>query len=55
MPQLPLPEMNETQIRWQAQAIVDGIGWENIDTIELGNEPQFYPADGPLGRLTDET
>jgi len=26
-----------------AQAAVDGIGLENIESIELGNEPNFYP------------
>ncbi|ORX37842.1 hypothetical protein BD324DRAFT_623509 [Kockovaella imperatae] len=53
IPQMPLPEKNRTQIEWQAHAIVDGLGWDKIMSIELGNEPQFA-VNGAYVNLTTE-
>jgi hypothetical protein len=43
VPQISFAVNNQTQLVESAQAAVDGIGLENIESIELGNEPNFYP------------
>jgi hypothetical protein len=43
IPQISLATNNLTQVALLAQAAVNGIGFDKIEVIELGNEPQFYP------------
>lgn len=46
IPQVSLAENDLTQIALQAKGIADGIGLENIESLEIGNEPNFYPLGG---------
>ena len=43
IPQISLATNNLTQVRELAKAAVAGIGLENIEVIETGNEPNLFP------------
>lgn len=50
IPQLSLATNDFDQLGQQARAVVVGIGLENIESLEVGNEPDLFPlreAGGP--------
>lgn len=47
--QVPLATTNVTESVSWAKAAVDGLGMQNIDAIEIGNEPDLYPSAGDSG------
>jgi hypothetical protein len=46
IPQVTIANNDLEQVRLQAKAAVDGIGWDKIQSIEIGNEANFFPLDG---------
>jgi hypothetical protein len=48
IPQVSLANDDLEQVKLQAQAAVDGIGWDKIQSIEIGNEANFFPLGGEL-------
>lgn len=52
IPQLSLATNNFTQLAEEAKAIVSGVGWENIEALEIGNEANLFPSNGPQGPPT---
>lgn len=49
--QVPLATTNVSEAVAWTQSAVDTIGWDRIQAIEVGNEPDLYPSRGASGAL----
>jgi hypothetical protein len=46
IPQVSLANDDLEQVKLQAQAAIDGIGWDKVQSIEIGNEANYFPLGG---------